>query len=241
MARYLILRLASPLIAFGGEAVDNLGVIRDFPAQSMLTGLLANALGWDRAETLRHQGLQQRLRFGTALEHAGIRMTDYQTAELFEDDAGWMTRGVHEGRAKSPSYQINRAGRKALTLQRFRDYHAGLIARVVLRLEPAAEEPTIEAIAAALDRPFRPLFVGRKPCLPACRIVDGWVEAESVLQALQLLPREQDVRVQWPDGEGTLPGDHVLEVCDERDWPTGLHGGWRLVREGLLHAAGGWQ
>ena len=46
MQRYLVLRLASPLIAFGGEAIDNLGVIRDFPALSMLTGLLANALGY---------------------------------------------------------------------------------------------------------------------------------------------------------------------------------------------------
>ena len=45
MRRFLTLRLASPLIAFGGEAIDNLGVIRDFPALSMLTGLISSALG----------------------------------------------------------------------------------------------------------------------------------------------------------------------------------------------------
>ena len=45
MQRHLVLRLASPLIAFGGETIDNLGVIGDFPSLSFLTGLVANALG----------------------------------------------------------------------------------------------------------------------------------------------------------------------------------------------------
>ena len=42
--RHLTLRLESPLMAFGGAIVDNLGVIRSFPSVSKLTGLLANAL-----------------------------------------------------------------------------------------------------------------------------------------------------------------------------------------------------
>ena len=37
--RHLIMRLESPLMAFGGETIDNLGVIRRFPSASMLTGL----------------------------------------------------------------------------------------------------------------------------------------------------------------------------------------------------------
>ena len=78
--RHLILRLDSPLVAFGGETIDNLGVIREFPALSMITGLLANALGWDRAEADRHARLQQRLRIGTRLERPGQRLTDFQTA-----------------------------------------------------------------------------------------------------------------------------------------------------------------
>jgi CRISPR system Cascade subunit CasD len=44
------MRLEAPLMAFGGEAIDNYGVIRDFPALSMVTGLLANALGYRREE-----------------------------------------------------------------------------------------------------------------------------------------------------------------------------------------------
>ena len=53
---HLILNLESPLMAFGGETIDNLGVIRWFPAASMLTGLLANALGWRRVDRELHQG-----------------------------------------------------------------------------------------------------------------------------------------------------------------------------------------
>ena len=58
---HLILNLESPLMSFGGETIDNLGVIRWFPAVSMLTGLLANALGWRRVDRERHQDLQDRL------------------------------------------------------------------------------------------------------------------------------------------------------------------------------------
>ena len=43
-----MVRLESPLMAFGGETVDHFGVTRRFPALSMLTGLFANALGWYR-------------------------------------------------------------------------------------------------------------------------------------------------------------------------------------------------
>ena len=44
--RWLVLQLEAPLVAFGGVTIDHIGVIRDFPALSMLTGLFANALGW---------------------------------------------------------------------------------------------------------------------------------------------------------------------------------------------------
>ncbi|WP_310461501.1 type I-E CRISPR-associated protein Cas5/CasD [Sphaerotilus sp.] len=228
--RHLILRLASPLVAFGGETIDNFGVIRDFPALSMLTGLVANALGWDRSEPARHDRLQERLRIGTRLEQPGSRLTDFQTAQLGANDKGWTTWGTpEERRGGAASYDSPHL--------RYRDYHADLVACVVLRLEPAEESPTLDNIAAALDRPQRPLFIGRKPCLPTGRLMAGWVHADTVLDALQHLPMPhgtQSVRAQWPDGEGLLAGDQVLDLCDERQWRSGLHGGWRPVREGMI-------
>ena len=235
MPRHLLIRLSSPLIAFGGETIDNLGVIRDFPALSMLTGLIANALGWDRGDDVAHNGLQARLRIGTRLESPGSRLTDFQTAQLAANDRGWTTWGApEERRGGVASYDSPHL--------RYRDYHADLSALVALRLDPPDKSPDLDDIAQALDRPKRPLFIGRKPCLPVGRLMSGWVDADTVLQALQTAPIPSGsvaMRVQWPDGEGQLAGDwdRVLDVCDERNWTSGVHGGWRPVREGVIYAA----
>lgn len=229
MARHLLMRLKAPLIAFGGEAIDNFGVIRDFPALSMITGLLANALGWDRADDVRHNRLQARLRLGTRLDHGGQRLQDFQTAQLGAADKAWTTWGTpEERRGGAGSYESPHL--------RYRDYHADLDALVALRLEPADEPPTLDDLAAALDRPARPLFIGRKPCVPTGRLFVDWCDAADVLGALQqrqpTVTTAQTLRLQWPDGEGTLPNDRRLDVCDERNWTSGVHGGWRPVREG---------
>ncbi len=215
-------------MAFGGETIDNYGVIRDFPALSMVTGLLANALGYRREESELHDRLQARLLVGARLDRDVQRLTDFQTAQLGKDDNGWTTWGVaEERRGGADSYKSPHL--------RYRDYHASLHVLVALRLEPAAESPTLDDLAQALDHPARPLFIGRKTCLPSRRVFAGWHEAESVLAALQtaqLPDKAKHLRVQWPEGEGILAGDRPLDLCDERNWMSGVHGGWRSVREG---------
>jgi CRISPR system Cascade subunit CasD len=231
MARHLLIRLQAPLIAFGGETIDNYGVIRDFPALSMVAGLMANALGWDRGDDALHNRLQERMVMGARLDADGERLVDFQTAQLQANDKGWTTRGVPEERAGG-------AGTYSGPHLRYRHYHADMNVLVALRLQSADESPTLGEVADALDKPVRPLFVGRKNCLPTGRLVAGWVEADNVLSALQLAEPalSHNVRAQWPDGEGRLPGqqDRVLDVCDERNWTSGVHGGWRPVREGVL-------
>jgi len=243
MPRHLLLRLEAPLIAFGGETIDNFGVIRDFPALSMITGLFANALGWRREDCELHDRLQNRLVVGARLNSPIQRLREYQTAQLFEKDQAWTTFGEPEGRAPSPSYSMQADGRKSLTWQRYRDYHASLNVLVALRLEPSDNALTLDDLAVALDHPARPLFIGRKTCLPSGRIFAGWQEADNVLHALQIahLPETdsaQSLRMQWPDGEGNLAGDRLIDLCDERNWTSGVHGGWRPVREGCFTPQG---
>ena len=103
MAAYLRLVLEGPLLAFGGEAVDSRGVIADFPAASMLTGLLANALGWCRIDREALAGLQDRIVYAARIDREGSRLMDFQTAQLGRDDLGWTTRGAPEGRAGGPA------------------------------------------------------------------------------------------------------------------------------------------
>lgn len=234
MPRHLLMRLEAPLIAFGGEAIDNYGVIRDFPALSMVTGLLANALGYRREESELHNRLQNRLVVGARLDSEVQRLTDFQTAQLGAADKGWTTWGTpEERRGGADSYKSPHL--------RYRDYHASLNVLVALRLEPAIESPNLDNLAQALDHPARPLFIGRKTCLPSRRVFAGWQEAANVLEALktvQLPKNTHRLRLQWPDGEGVLAGDRLLDLCDERNWASGVHGGWRPVREGAFNAPG---
>jgi len=225
MPRHLLLVLEGPLLAFGGEAVDARGVIGDFPTASMLTGVLANALGWRREEREAHARLQARLAFAARIDREGTRITDFQTAQLGKGDQGWTTRGAPEGRAGG-------AGTYASPHIRERDYDADKRVVVALRVEPAAEAPTLEELAAALESPARPLFLGRKPCLPSGPLLGGLVEAEGLLAALAGLPADPPApchRVLLPGTEPSAPGDERRWVGDLRDWRSGVHGGGREV------------
>jgi len=62
--RWLHFHLHAPLASFGGQSIDAYGITRDFPGQSLLTGLFANALGWTRTMRKEHQALQERIIYG---------------------------------------------------------------------------------------------------------------------------------------------------------------------------------
>lgn len=228
MMRWLVLRFNAPLASFGGVTIDSRGVTRDFPAASAITGLLANALGYARYETDRLDRLQARLVFGVRREseHPLGRMTDFQTAKLDANDRSWTTSGRVEGRAGGAStYDSPHI--------RWRDYHADTDMTVVLCLLPADETPDLEAVAAALDRPARPLFLGRKACLPAGYLLTAgdnrWIEADNARAALTAVAGRDTMPALWP----AAPGEG-REIADRRNWRSGLHGGTRRVVEGRI-------
>lgn len=239
--RHLIMRLEAPLMAFGGETIDNYGFIRRFPSASMLTGLLANALGWRRIEAERHQRLQDRLVFAARIDReaaGGMRLTDFQTAQLGASDKGWTTRGQPEGRAGG-------ANTYDAPHLRFRDYFTDMRVTVALRLESAEESPTLEKAASVLGEPSRPLFIGRKPCLPSSPLFVDFVERDTSLHAILASQPEEDsddsntLAAMWPANEVVSAEERVqitrrYMLTDERDWVSGLHGGGRWVCEGLV-------
>jgi CRISPR system Cascade subunit CasD len=248
MAGVLLLRFDAPLMAFGGVAVDQYGVTRDFPAASMLTGLLGNALGWDHSEGERLNALQGRLRFAARCDRPGTRVRDFQTVDLRQThlDAkrvGWTTRGSVMDREGGPASKG--------THIRYRDYLADAIYTVALALEPPEPAPRLVQLAAALAEPARPLFIGRKPCLPSTLMLVSStpVEAEGVLAALSTLPRvarglpahppHGRVSAWWPDDEPVPAGVDLTQsrqvpIYDRRDWVNQIHTGRRIIREGLI-------
>src|SRR5262245_26198470 len=160
MARHLMMILEGPLSAFGAEMVDARGPVRDWPGASLLTGLLANALGYARGERDAHARLQERLDFAVRIDREGTRLRDFQTVRLAKSDRGWTTRGAPEGREGG-------AGTYESPHIRERDYVADTLVTVALALRNPTEPPSLDELAAALTEPARPLFLGRKPCLPS--------------------------------------------------------------------------
>lgn len=265
MTQHLILRLDAPMVSFGDETIDNRGMVRDFPALSMLTGLVANALGWDRCEGARLDRLQGRIDFAAARLRPGHRRQDYQTARLFEKDAGWTNRNHPEGRASSPSFTWDAAWAaergqrvKSLTHQRYRDFDADSDVLVALALTPADDAPTLKQITEALLRPERPLFIGRKPFLPSGPILRSCgIEGTDAIGALCLAleqraekPVPKSVAVQWSPGPQDIPGqwrqatstlglrvEQHQRVADIRRHVAGVHAGARNVALGLVGTA----
>ncbi len=237
--RFLVLRLEGPLLAFGDVAVDERRPTLELPTTSMLTGLFANALGFDHREPERHQRLQERLRFAARADLPGRLLRDDQTARLRRNDRLWTTWGRAQRRTGGgKTWDETGWG----TVQRKRFYRADALVTVVATLLPADEPPTLDRLRAALERPERPLFLGRKSCPPSRPLLDRErpvVEAGSAREALLRVPLAEPrgrVRLparlpcRWPVEEGGGE-DHARErwIADLRDWDTGLHVGGRLV------------
>ena len=195
--QFLILRLEAPMMSFGTVAVDNHRPSTDMPGLSMLTGLLARALGWNRpAHAPLTQALQARVAYAARAERTvrdgNAALEDYQTAQLSAGDAAWTTRGRPETRAGSP--QTN-----ATSYIRTAEYRTDLRVTVALELLPPGPAPTLPDLAQALQFPASVLFIGRKNCLPSHPIFQSSVHAENPLAALHKVPSVS------PDAEDPVP------------------------------------
>lgn len=249
----LILHLEAPLMSFGGPQVDQIGPTGRFPTLSQIAGLLANALGYDHRDWAKTQALQERLSLASVLVRAGREMPDYQTVDLGQEhlrNPAWTTRGRTEHRDGGAEARFG-------THIRYRRYRADASVLAAVTLAGGeAEKPLLVDLAHALDRPARPLFLGRKPCLPAAPVLVGLVQGVAGLdQALEQVPQRFPSR--WAelaspallrrhdrDKDGRYPAElpvadwralaesdraRAERTIDQRDWQNGLHGGERVV------------
>lgn len=239
MIRAIILRFDAPLMSFGGTMVDRHGVTDRFPGRSMLAGLLANALGFDHRDSAHTQALQDRVQFSVRCDRPGRKLTDFQTVDLGQPflRQGWTTRGAPEGRAGSVNDR---------THIRLRHYVADAVYTIALTLDPAEPSPTLIDLGMALREPERPLFLGRKSCLPASPIFLEMLEAENLrglLETYPALPADRTesnaLEARWPlETSKSVPharGDGpVVYATDERDWANQIHAGRSAWRQGFV-------
>lgn len=233
-----MLRLDAPLMSFGGVMVDQINPVDRFPGRSLLAGLLTNALGWDHRDMAAIERLQARLRHASRWDAEPERLVDYHTVDLGQDfmqGTGWTTRGRREDRGSGEA--------TSGTHQRYRHYWANGCATVALALvdvDAPANLPDLTMLEAALRHPARPLFIGRKTCLPATPLLLGRRNAAGLRAALAaeplatVAPRRSPSRLPacWPADEA--PGAQEIVLDDLRDWRNNLHRGSQRYAVGFL-------
>lgn len=250
--KHLIITLDAPLMSFGTTAIDRYGPTGYFPGKALITGLLANALGYQRSERQRLLALQDAISCAARIDReppGGGVMQDYQTArlgrgaDLYAERGEWVvgwTTG-DEPATRGGSMQTYEHGGYQ---RRWRDYLTDTGATVAVAVREGPDIPAIEQAAEALDRPARTLFIGRKPCIPAGRLFAGFAEAPSPLLALMQAPVDPgpyyappNLRLQWsPQDQRTAPEEvtqiRAVTIHDLMDWQAGVHAGSRQVAEG---------
>jgi CRISPR system Cascade subunit CasD len=231
--RALILRWAGVMISCGGVVVDGYRRQADFPGTSMVSGFLANSMGYDRTQYDELDELQRVLKYAVRCDRPGEIMRDYQSVSLTTPHmlpGGWTTWGEVEERSGSDNS-------KQLVKETF--YRADAVFTLAVSLPD-----DISVVAKySLKYPARPLFIGRKCCTPSQRILLGEVEAENPLQALIAYPRIpfrnsweprlNGIPAWWLDDGSTQFGD-PLRVASLRDWRNQVHTGRQFFRRGLI-------
>ena len=203
------------------------------PGLAMLTGLLGNALGYRRQDADELQELQGRITYAvrTESDHPHNRIRDFHTAQLGIYDRAWTAYGKPEGRTgdrKSP----------VVTETRDLEYIAETASVVALALSEPSTTPSLEELAEALKRPARPLFIGRKCCIPERPVFETITSVGSAKEALHLIPAvtgQTNAQAQWDEQEhhDSFEITHEIWVSDLKDWRNGIHVGRRQVKRGV--------
>lgn len=161
MTATLLLRFDGPLQAWSLAAFADRPTL-PFPTKSGIVGMLANAHGRRREERI-----DDLVALSTAVraDEAGRALTDFQMA----GSDGWRSA---DGRLHTDTGKIRRKG---------------FLADAVFTAALTGADEVVERSAAAVARPARPLFLGRRCCPPAAPLLIG-VSSLPLLAALAATP-----------------------------------------------------
>lgn len=172
----LLLKLAGPLQSWGSASRFAERGTQHEPTKSGVVGLLAAALGRRRTESIDDLAA---LKFGVRIDQPGSLEVDFHMAHR------------RKWEKKSGRWLIDTSDDATMPLSH-RHYLAD--AAFVAALE--GDDELLRECAEALDAPVFPLFLGRRSCPPACRVMLELSEDKTLLEALEEHPWEASVRYQ---------------------------------------------
>jgi len=167
----LLLRLAAPLQAWGVASRHNTRTTELAPTKSGVVGLIANAMGRHRADPVDDLAA---LRFGVRVDRPGELIVDYHTVSGASHAPG------DAADQRLPTADGKRLSLAASTKVTVRHYLCDAV--FVVGLE--GEQSKLEEVEAALRRPRRPLYLGRRSCPPTPPLVLARADGADLLRAL---------------------------------------------------------
>ncbi len=195
MTDYLLLRLYGPMASWGEIAVGESRHSAVHPSRSALLGLLGAALGIERDDDGAQQALIRGYRFGIKLECPGMPLRDYHTVQY----------GVPPRKMRFRSRRQELLADKVGTLLSTREYRCDSLALVAVEALPGAPY-SLEQLSEALQRPYFPLYLGRKSCPLALPLAPVKVSTATLREALDGTPQgsllallERETQQAWPN------------------------------------------
>ena len=211
----LLLKLVGPMQSWGSRSRFDLRDTEQFPTKSGVLGLVAAALGRDRAEPIDDLAA---LRLGVRGDREGVVRYDFQTAK-----------NVIRADVSKDRWERARAKGKTVGTQDTVVSRRYFLSDAAFLVGLEGDEELLETIEAALKNPKWPLFLGRKGYLPGepVHFAEGGITNESLEAALARKepiapprnPDEASVRYAIELAPGCEPGFPWL-VHEIWDQPT---------------------
>lgn len=172
---FLVFRLWGPMASWGDIAVGERRGTWSRPSRSAILGLVASALGIERANGPAHAGLEAGLGFAARVDSPGRPLRDYHTAQSPGARKGlrWPTRRDE----LDPRNDLN-------TILSERSYVTEMDAGIVLWRRSDKETVNLTEIAERLHDPVFVPFLGRKSCPLGLPLKPYILEAANPLAAL---------------------------------------------------------
>ena len=175
MQGYLVFQLYAPLVSWGDQAVGQERPSADHPSRSALLGLVAAALGIDRADDAQHKKLSAACRFGTKLYLPGLALRDFHTTQVPPSN-----KKTHHLYTRKDELSESKVG----TILSFRTYQQDSYSVVGLWLESAEKTWSLSQLQTSLNNPHFQLYLGRKSCPLALPLNPNIIESERLDKAL---------------------------------------------------------